>query len=64
MTMIIVGKDCEDCGHCTAVDDSNPARIKVYCSYDDKYRWWGQCIPCDNKVKKINEQDNGGGMNA
>ena len=55
MTMIIVGQDCENCIHCTAVDDSNPGRIKVYCSYDDKYRWWGQCMPCENKVKKKEE---------
>lgn len=56
MTMIIVGTDCEDCRNCTAIDDENPARIKVYCSHDDKYRWYGQCIPCENKVKvKVKE---------
>ena len=52
MTMIIVGQDCEDCIHCTAVDDSNPGRIKVYCSHDDRYRWYGQCIPCEHKTKR------------
>lgn len=57
MTMIIVGQDCEDCVHCRAIDDENPARIKVYCSYDDKYRWYGQCIPCENKIKIKKEDD-------
>lgn len=57
MTMIIVGTDCEDCRHCIAIDDENPARIKVYCSYDDKYRWYGQCIPCENKVKVKTSDD-------
>ena len=56
MTMIIVGADCADCVHCTAINDENPARIKVYCNHDDKYRWYGQCIPCENKQKrKANE---------
>lgn len=58
MTMIICGKDCEDCAHFTSIDDANPGRVKVYCDYSDRWRWWGQCIPCDNKVKQINEQDN------
>ena len=57
MTMIIVGQDCEDCVHCTAVDDDNPARIKVYCNHDEKFRWWGQCIPCEAKVKVKTEKE-------
>ena len=56
MTMIIVGKDCEDCGHCTAVDDENPGRIKAYCGYSKKWRWYGQCIDCDNKIKQEKER--------
>ena len=57
MNMIIIGEDCVNCIHCTAVDDENLARIKVYCNHDDKYRWWGQCIPCENKVKKKVEEE-------
>lgn len=57
MSMIIVGPDCKDCIYCTAIDDENPARIKVYCSHDDKHRWYGQCVPCDNKVKKVNNEE-------
>lgn len=51
--MIICGEDCLDCIHCTDINDDNPARVKVYCNNDDKYRWWGQCIPCDNKIERI-----------
>jgi len=49
--MIIYGKDCENCVHFTAIDDENPARIKVYCDLTDKWRWYGQCIPCDDYTK-------------
>ena len=57
MNMIIVGPDCEICQHCTAINDDNPGRIKVYCNHDDKYRWWGQCIPCDHYIKKKHNEE-------
>lgn len=49
--MIIIGKDCEKCRF-GIVDETNKARIKVYCSIKEKWYWWGQCIPCDNREKK------------
>lgn len=55
MTMIICGKDCEDCTHFTSIDDENPGRIKVYCDYSDKWRWWGQSIHCENKEVRKDE---------
>jgi len=57
MTMIICGKDCEDCIHCTAIDDENPGRIKVYCDYSEKWRWYGQYIDCENKIKRREEDE-------
>lgn len=57
MTMIICGKDCMDCTHFTSIDDENPGRIKVYCDCSDKWRWWGQCIPCENKNKRKDIND-------
>ena len=57
MTMIIVGKDCEGCAHFTSIDDTNPGRIKVYCDYSDRWRWFGQCIPCENKIKRRKEDE-------
>lgn len=56
MTMIIVGKDCEDCTHCTTVDDTNRGRIKVYCDYSERWRWWGQSIPCENKTRRKDDE--------
>lgn len=57
MTMIICGKDCEGCAHFTSIDDINPGRIKVYCDYSDRWRWFGQCIPCENKIKRREEDE-------
>ena len=57
MTMIICGKDCEGCAHFTSIDDSNPGRIKVYCDYSDRWRWFGQCIPCENKIKRREDDE-------
>ena len=57
MTMIICGKDCEDCAHFTSIDDTNPGRIKVYCDYSDRWRWWGQAVPCENKIKRREEDE-------
>lgn len=57
MTMIICGKDCEDCAHFTSIDDENPGRIKVYCDYSNRWRWWGQALPCENKIKRREEDE-------
>ena len=57
MTMIICGKDCEGCAHFTSIDDTNPGRIKVYCDYSDRWRWWGQALPCENKIKRREEDE-------
>lgn len=57
MTMIICGKDCEGCAHFTSIDDANPGRIKVYCDYSDRWRWFGQCIPCENKIKRREDDE-------
>ena len=48
--MIIVGRDCEDCGKAT-FDESNKAKIMVYCASRDKWYIYGSCIPCEDKVK-------------
>ena len=54
--MIIAGVDCVDCVY-SSVDDTNKARIKVYCDARDRSYWWGQNIPCDDK-KKYDEKHN------
>ena len=47
----IMGKYCEDCKYYTE-DDTDKSRIKVYCGARNKTYCYGQCIPCDDKVKK------------
>lgn len=54
--MIIAGKDCEDC-ECATLDESNKAKIMVYCRTKDKWYIYGTCIPCDDKVKKKDNDD-------
>jgi hypothetical protein len=53
MTMIICGRDCENCVH-SEIDDKNIARIKVFCAAKDKSFWYGQCIPCEDKQIRRN----------
>lgn len=56
MSMIIIGKDCEECVHCVIHEESK-ARVKVACQYrDGKEFFWGQNIPCENKVKRKKEE--------
>ena len=47
--------ECEFCDFGT-IDDTNKAKIKVYCSIKDKTYYYGQCIPCDNKTKRMEKQ--------
>lgn len=49
--MIIVGKDCKSCIHCS-INEAIKSKIIVKCSVRDKTYIWGQCIPCkDRKIK-------------
>ena len=50
MNMIITS-ECEECRY-GSIDDTNKARVMVHCSYRDKYYFYGQCIPCEDKEKK------------
>lgn len=42
--------ECEKCRF-GSVDDSDKARVKVFCSKKEKSYYYGQCIPCDDKEK-------------
>lgn len=48
MSSMIITSECEHCKY-GIIDDSNKARIMVYCSYRDKKYFYGQCIPCEDK---------------
>ncbi len=52
---MITTDECEKCRYGAIIEESK-ARIKVYCSVRDKYYWYGQCIPCEQKEKKKNEE--------
>ena len=47
--------ECENCIYCT-LDESNIARIKVYCEARNKTYYYGQCVPCEEKKVKPNEE--------
>ena len=48
---MIITSECEKCIH-SVLDESNKAKIKIYCKVKDKTYHWGQCIPCDHKEEK------------
>ena len=49
--------ECEDCMYGT-VHEENKANIRVYCAVKDKTYFFGQCVPCDNKRKRVEGVDN------
>ena len=48
---MILTSECEGCGY-GVIDDRDKARVKVTCTYKVKEYFYGQCVPCDNKIKK------------
>ena len=46
--------ECTTCKN-GLLDDSNKARIKIYCKLKDKTYYYGQYIQCDDKEKKDGE---------
>ena len=43
--------ECEYCQYGT-IDDTNKAKVTVYCSAKQKRYVYGQCVPCDSKKKQ------------
>lgn len=52
MSMIIAGKDCEDCNNCVFLNEDSKRNIKVFCRAKEREYYYGQCIPCEFKIKK------------
>lgn len=60
MSMIIAGKDCEDCNNCVFLNEDSKRNIKVFCRAKEREYYYGQCIPCEFKIKKkkvVNEDE-------
>lgn len=58
MNMIITS-ECEQCIH-SIIDETNKAKVKIYCKAKDKTYYFGQCIPCEDKkliVRSENKQN-------
>lgn len=52
MANMIITSECEECGN-SVINYLDKAKVEVYCREKDKTYYWGQCIPCDSKIKKI-----------
>lgn len=50
MNMIITS-ECEECMY-GSIDETNKAKIIVHCSCKEKDYIFGQCIPCENFMKR------------
>lgn len=48
---MIITSECEKCIHST-VYEKDKANIKVHCKVKNKTYYWGQCIFCEDKIKK------------
>lgn len=51
MADMIITSECEECIH-SIIDETDKTRVKVYCKVKDKTYYWGQCISCEYKEKR------------
>lgn len=51
MSNMILTSECEKCIY-GEIDETNKARIKVHCKYRNREYYYGQCIPCEDKEKR------------
>lgn len=52
---MILTSECENCKY-SSIDDSNKARVKIYCSEKEKTYYWGQYVPCENINKRKGDE--------
>lgn len=52
--MDMINVDMNSCGVCkySTMDDSNKAKVMVYCAIKEKWYIYGKCIPCDGPAKR------------
>lgn len=46
---MICTSECEECKR-GVIQDENKAKIKVFCTLKNKSYYYGQMIPCDDKI--------------
>lgn len=51
---MILTSECEQCIYST-IDETNKAHVKIKCNKRNKEYYYGQCIPCENKTKKVSD---------
>jgi len=52
---IIITSECESCVYGN-VDDSDKAKVMIYCKAKDKTYYYGQYIPCEIKKEKYKKE--------
>jgi hypothetical protein len=52
---MIITSECENCIY-SSIDDEDKSKVKIYCSIKDKTYYYGQCIPCEYKILKNEEE--------
>lgn len=57
MENMIITSECEECAY-SVINDENKAKVKIFCKEKNKTYYLGQCVPCDCKNMK-GENDNG-----
>lgn len=48
---MIITTECEKCIH-SIMDETNKAKIKIYCKIKNKSYYFGQYVPCEYKELK------------
>jgi hypothetical protein len=53
---MIITSECENCIH-SKLDESDKAKIKIYCAIKNKTYYFGQCVPCEYKEEIKSKDD-------
>ena len=58
MADMILTSECEQCMN-SVINDEDKAKVTIYCRAKDKTYYWGQCIPCEDKENRKEDNNNG-----
>ena len=54
---MIITSECENCIY-GEVYCTEKKILKVHCDKRDRHYYFGQCIPCEDRVKRKDEEEN------